>query len=138
MIISLKYVLCFSLIFKPQPYHPRINSGASPLFYLLLLKRYATANNPAIANITSNPGTPFSSGVGVGLGVGAGVTIGVGETVTVSVGVGVTTGVGAGVGVVVAVGDIVVVRVGVGSPFTFISQKSTPPAPYEHVSPARM
>jgi len=29
----------------------------------LLLTRYATANNPAIANAASNPGTPFSSGV---------------------------------------------------------------------------
>ena len=47
--------------------------------HFLLLKRYTTANNPAIiVNIVSNP-----DGVGVGLtageGLGAGVTIGEGE-----------------------------------------------------------
>ena len=43
------------------------------LFYPPLLKRYATANNPVITNIASNPETP-SSGVGEGDGLGIGVT----------------------------------------------------------------
>jgi len=71
------------------------------------LKRYATANNPAVANITSNPCTPFSSDVGifvtvaagegvvgVGVSVGTGVTVGVGESVDVRVGIGVGVGLG--------------------------------------------
>ena len=38
-------------------------------FYFLLLIKYATANNPVIENIVSNPGCS-SSGVGVGVDVG--------------------------------------------------------------------
>jgi hypothetical protein len=65
-----------------------MNSGASTLFHFLILKRYATANNPAIENITSNPGTPFSSdgGISATVVVGDGV-IGVGVR-----GMGVTVG----------------------------------------------
>ena len=71
------------------------------MFHFLLPKRYATANNPAIANITSNPSIPFFSGVGIT------VTVAVGDGVEVGVGVrgtGVTGGVGVGEGVGVRVG----------------------------------
>ena len=50
---------------------------------------YATANNPAIANTTSKPG---SSGVGMGVGVGAAVGVAVGAAIGVSVVVGVGVG----------------------------------------------
>jgi len=65
------------------------------LFHFLFLKRYATANNPAIADTTSNPGT-LSSGVGISVAVvvGDGVEVGVGVDVR---GTGVTVGVGEGV-----------------------------------------
>lgn len=43
------------------------------MFYFLLLKIYATANNPTIADIASNPG-----GVGVDVGFGVGVVSGLG------------------------------------------------------------
>ena len=43
------------------------------MFYCLLLKRYATAKIPAIANTASNPGVGAGVGVGVGVGVGTGV-----------------------------------------------------------------
>jgi hypothetical protein len=57
------------------------------LFHPLLLKRYDTANNPAIANIALNPGTSFSSGRGISVAVAAGDgVIGVGEGVGVRVG----------------------------------------------------
>ena len=69
----------------------RINSGASLLFHHLLLKRHATANKPAIVNITSNP-------AGVGVGVITGVGVGVGLRVGAGVRVDDEGGVGAGVG----------------------------------------
>jgi hypothetical protein len=40
-----------------------------------LLKRYTTANSPAIANTASNPGVGVDVTVGVGDGVGVGVVI---------------------------------------------------------------
>lgn len=67
----------------------------SLLFHPLLLKRYATANNPANANTASNPSTPFSSGVGNSVGVTVGVDV--------SIGIGIGVGVGVGVGVVVGI-----------------------------------
>ena len=55
---------------KTPPTHQSAGASTKPLvgylFYFLLLTRYTTANNPAIANIASNPGTP-SSGVGDGI-----------------------------------------------------------------------
>jgi len=45
---------------------------------LFLLKRYARANNPAIANITSNLGIAFSSSVGNSVAVVVGDSVGIG------------------------------------------------------------
>ena len=63
---------------QPQPLHPAINCEASPLFHFLLLKRYAIANNPVIANITSNPRISFFSDAGFS------VTVAVGECYNLS------------------------------------------------------
>ena len=51
---------------RPDHSSAGINSKASPLFYFLFLKRYITANNPAIANIALNPGVFCSGTVGFG------------------------------------------------------------------------
>jgi hypothetical protein len=66
------------------------NCGASVwyLFYFLL-KRYTTANSPAIVKIASNVG------VGIGVGVGNGLSVGVTGCVTS----GVTKGANVGAGV---------------------------------------
>jgi len=49
------------------------------VFHFLLLKRYATANNPAIAKIASNPsigvGVASTSGVDIGIDVGVGILL---------------------------------------------------------------
>ena len=55
---------------KPRPRHPRMNSGASPLFHCLLFKIYATANNPAITEMASNAGVLASFFVDVGIPFG--------------------------------------------------------------------
>ena len=84
------------------------------LFHFLFLKRYATANNPAIADTTSNPGT-LSSGVGISVAVviGDGVEVGVGVDVR---GTGVTVGVGEGV-----ISLIFVMAILIGNiPYTYI------------------
>ena len=57
------------------------------IYHFLLLKRYATANNPAIADTTSNPGTGV--GLSVAVVVGDGVEVGVGVCATGIDGVGV-------------------------------------------------
>ncbi len=78
---------------------------AVPLHFLL--KRYATANNPAIANTPPNPGSSGASAAGTDVGVAVGLVIWVGVAVGVTVKVGAiggvvgevaTVGVGAGVG----------------------------------------
>ena len=97
---------------QPQPLHPGINSGASLLFHLLfhfLLKRYAIVNNPAIANIASNAGTPFFSDAGIFVTVAAGDGVGTGVG-----GIGVTVGDGVeigGVDVGVTDGEVIGVSV---------------------------
>ena len=53
-------------LLKPRPRHPRMNSGASLLFHLLLLKRYATANDPAIEKMASKHGVSGSDCVDFG------------------------------------------------------------------------
>jgi hypothetical protein len=53
-----------------------------------ILKIYATANSPTIANTTSNPGTLPGGGVGVGVTPGVGVGAGVVNGGIVDIGVG--------------------------------------------------
>jgi len=82
-------------------FHFHVSKNYLPLPFSLSTK-YATASNPAIANIASKPGT----GVGVGDDVGAGIEPGAGAE---GVGVGVRTEVVVGmegcVGVDIGVGD---------------------------------
>ena len=93
-----------------------LNPETPPLFHPLLLKRYATANNPAIANASSNPGIPFSSDFGISVavtvGVGVSLGVGVGECVGVRIGEGVA---GVGVNCIgVGITEILIVATGLG------------------------